>query len=79
MKIADYTEPLKRDTFIELAGLEHMQDILLLTEEEIEDICTEAPAAAALLILDLIYCLYSAEKSVLTELPQKSGFKGVMQ
>lgn len=59
LSFADHPAPAKRATFLELSGMTNLEDVCLLDVDEIEDLVTELPEAATLLIMDLIYELYT--------------------
>lgn len=61
------TEPKHRYTFADMAEIENLKDVMLLTEDEIYDLCNELPIAATALIMDLIYELYQKEEKAKKE------------
>jgi hypothetical protein len=52
------TAPEHRPTFVELANLESLNDIMVMTESDIYDVVNELPQAATALIMDLIHELW---------------------
>jgi predicted glutamine amidotransferase len=59
LSMAEHTPPAKRVSFVDLAELNLLEDVCVLTEEEIEDLVKEQPVAAAILIMDLIHEMYA--------------------
>lgn len=54
----DHTTPDKRVTFAELADLVSIEEVQMLDEEELYELCDRWPLAATMLIMDLIYELW---------------------
>lgn len=56
------TPPDERATFQEMAYLDDLKDIMVMTESDIYDLVAEMPLAATALIMDLIHELYVKEE-----------------
>lgn len=54
--------PQMRDTFIELVGVNRLEQLTVMEQEDIAEIVNEYPEAAVLLIMDLFYELYMRTK-----------------
>lgn len=50
--------PAKRETFVEITGLNNLSEAAVLEEDDIKDLVKELPDVATLLIMDLLYQLY---------------------
>jgi hypothetical protein len=59
---AEHTPPSERYSFVELASLTNLEDVCLLTVEEIEEMVLQIPQAASVLILDLLHELYTTKR-----------------
>lgn len=55
--------PQMRDTFIEMIGISKLEQLTVMEQEDIEEIVTEFPEAATVLIMDLLYELYIKDKN----------------
>lgn len=56
--VVPWKEPEKRQTFVDLLELESLEEVCLLTDENIDDLVLSNPAFASLLIQDLLCELY---------------------
>jgi predicted glutamine amidotransferase len=54
--------PQMRDTFIELVGVNRLDQLTVMEQEDIAEIVNEYPEAAVILIMDLFYELYMKNK-----------------
>lgn len=57
----ELTPPTKRLTFVELADLTELRDVMVMTEGDIYDLVQELPLAGTALIMDLIHELYTKD------------------
>lgn len=60
--VLDRTPPTKRITFLDFAGIDSIQSVTCLDEEELYDLCNEMPLVATALIMDLIYELWDKNR-----------------
>lgn len=58
------TAPEHRPTFAELANLDELKDIMVMTEADIYDLVNELPSAATALIMDLIHELWVKNQQI---------------
>ena len=57
------TPPSQRLTFLEMAELSDLKDIMTMTEGDIYDLVEELPLAATALVMDLIHALYEKDQA----------------
>lgn len=73
------TPPEQRATFQELAYLDDLRDIMVMTESDIYDLVSDMPLAATALIMDLIHELYVKDQAAKKETAKSATvtqFKG---
>ena len=56
------TSPTKRTTFCEFADLAKLEEVTMLDEDALYEICNVYPLAATILLMDLIYELYTTKQ-----------------
>jgi hypothetical protein len=73
LSFADHIPPAKRISFLELSGINNLEDVCLMDVEEISDLVNELPEAATLLIMDLLYELYNKSRASSNDSQQKAA------